>query len=79
VSDGQHKDRYTVLNIRVKPLTLSLWNVTQSVIVQGEVSTLVDQIHVVSTGSPQRIIYNVTRPPSHGHLYRNDRVVGRYR
>jgi len=67
------------MNIRVTALELSLWNITESIIVQGEMSTLINQIHVVSTGSPQRIIYNITRPPSHGHLYRNDRVVHRFR
>jgi len=67
-----------VLNIRVEALTLSLWNVTQSIIVQGEVSTVVDGIRIVSTGSSERIIYNVTRPPRHGRLYRNDRVVNRF-
>ena len=78
MSDGKHS-RYTVLNIRVTALTLNLWNVSLSEIVQGELSTPINQIHVVSSGSPQRIIYNVTRPPSHGRLYRNDDVVHRFR
>jgi len=67
------------MNIRVTALTLSLWNVSQSVIVQGDVSTLINQIHVTSTGPPERIIYNVTRPPRRGNLYRNDKVVRRFR
>ena len=79
VSDGKHKGRYTILNINVTALTLSLWNVSESIIVQGEVSTPIDQIRVVSSGRSERIIYNVTRPPSHGHLYRNDRLVSRFR
>ena len=79
MSDGQHKARYTVLNIAVTPLTLRVWNVTQSVIVQGEISTLFNGVHLVSSGSADRIIYNVTTPPRHGQLYRNDRPASRFR
>jgi len=68
-----------VLNVRVTALTLSVWNVTESVIVQGEVSTLINQIHVVSNGPKHRIIYNVTQPPKHGRLYRDDEVIRRFR
>jgi len=68
-----------VLNIAVTPLTLRVWNVTQSLIVQGEVSTLINGIHVVSSGPAERIIYNVTRPPRHGQLYRNDAPASRFR
>jgi len=78
VSDGKHS-RYTVLNVNVTALTLSVWNVSASTLVQGELSTTVAGIHVVSSGSPRRIIYNVTRPPRHGRLYRDDEPVLRFR
>ena len=78
MSDGKHS-RYTVLNVNVTALTLSVWNVSRSTILQGEVSTPINGIHVVSSGSAQRIIYNVTRPPRHGRLYRDDDVVLRFR
>ena len=79
VSDGAHTGRSTVLAVRVTPLTLSVWNVSQSVIVQGEVSALINNIHVVTSGPPERIIYNITRSPRHGELYRYDRPVRRFR
>ena len=79
VSDGHHKDRFTVMNVFVTALTLSMWNVSQSEIVQGEISTSITAMHVVSNGSPHSIIYNVTRPPRHGQIYRKDKPVHRFR
>lgn len=71
VSDGGHKPLYKVFNIRVLPLSLELVGPSVLELLQGQFSAMLSARNLVveTNGRKDRVIYNVTRSPHHGHLY----------
>jgi len=77
VSDGVHKPLYKVLSINVTILTLTASTTSDVVILQGDMSAVINEsiVAVETNGHHDRVFYNVTKPPAFGLLYRHDQVV----
>lgn len=76
VSDGGHKPLYKVFNIRIIPLSLELVGPSVLELLQGQFSAVLTARNLVieTNGRKERVTYNVTRSPQHGHLYLHNMI-----
>lgn len=77
VTDGSFNPYFKVFKIIVDPLTLELMNITSITLLQGHASAFLapENIQVETNGRREKIIFNVTQPPSFGQLYMRDHLV----
>lgn len=75
VSDGIHRPLYKVFNILIMPLVVDIM-LTPIEILQGQNQTILSQhqFKVKTNGRKEVLMYNITRPPKYGSLFKNNTV-----
>lgn len=71
VWDGKFKPSYTLFNIIVLPVHLNISAEAPVYLQQGlnVVSLSKEQVHLVTNAKRSKVMYNITRQPSHGLIY----------
>lgn len=74
VTDGGFLPLNKAFNIYVHPLRLQLGNSSEVVVIQGDITVVLNATHIplITNGVRGLVRYNVTRFPSHGRLYLGD-------
>uniref|UniRef100_A0A8C0AH98 Laminin G domain-containing protein n=1 Tax=Bos mutus grunniens TaxID=30521 RepID=A0A8C0AH98_BOSMU len=77
VSDGQHRPLYKLFHLDVIPVSITLVNLTDLLLPQGQTSVTVTGAHLsaVTNGRSPHVTYKVMRPLQHGHLLIEDQEV----
>ena len=77
VSDGQHRPLYKLFHLDVIPVSITLVNLTDLLLSQGQTSVTITGAHLsaVTNGRSPRVTYKVMRPLQHGHLLIEDQEV----
>ncbi|CAB3369577.1 Hypothetical predicted protein [Cloeon dipterum] len=80
VSDGHFNPIYTVFNIHVLPLNLSVKSGHPIAVQQGSSESFItsDNIDALTNGNRVHVRYNVSSKPRHGNLYLRDAIVGSF-
>nr|XP_028603810.1 chondroitin sulfate proteoglycan 4-like [Podarcis muralis] len=81
VTDGKHRPLYKLFNLEVTPMAVTLVNLTEVVLSQGQSSAAITNVHLSATtnGRNAEISFEVTEPPRYGHLLiGNERVTKFY-
>ncbi|XP_061473901.1 chondroitin sulfate proteoglycan 4-like [Rhineura floridana] len=81
VTDGKHRPLYKLFNIEVTPTSVTLVNLTEVVLPQGQNSVAITNIHLSATtnGRNTEIVFEVTEPLSYGHLLIGNEQVTMFR
>lgn len=80
VTDGKHRPLYKLFHLDVTPLSITLVNLTDLVLPQGQTTVPITNAHlsaVTNGGSPQ-ITYRVAQPLQSGHLLIENQVVNSF-
>ncbi|XP_062067882.1 chondroitin sulfate proteoglycan 4-like [Lepus europaeus] len=77
VTDGEHRPLYKLFHLDVIPISITLVNLTDLLLPQGQTSVLLTNAHLsaVTNGRSPQITYRITWPLRHGHLLIEDQVV----
>uniref|UniRef100_A0A4W2E0T4 Laminin G domain-containing protein n=1 Tax=Bos indicus x Bos taurus TaxID=30522 RepID=A0A4W2E0T4_BOBOX len=77
VSDGQHRPLYKLFHLDVIPVSITLVNLTDLLLSQGQTSVTITGAHLsaVTNGRSPHVTYKVMRPLQHGHLLIEDQEV----
>lgn len=77
VTDGQHRPLYKLFHLDVIPVSITLVNLTDLLLPQGQTSVTITSAHLsaVTNGRSPQITYKVMWPLQHGHLLIEDQVV----
>ncbi|KAJ1070091.1 hypothetical protein K5549_006639 [Capra hircus] len=77
VTDGQHQPLYKLFHLDVIPVSITLVNLTDLLLPQGQTSVTITSAHLsaVTNGRSPQITYKVMWPLQHGHLLIEDQVV----
>nr|XP_051709429.1 chondroitin sulfate proteoglycan 4 isoform X2 [Oryctolagus cuniculus] len=77
VTDGEHRPLYKLFHLDVIPISITLVNLTDLLLPQGQTSVLLTSAHLsaVTNGRSPQITYRITWPLRHGHLLIGDQVV----
>ncbi|XP_067401894.1 chondroitin sulfate proteoglycan 4-like [Emydura macquarii macquarii] len=70
VTDGKHRPLYKLFNLEVTPVSLTLVNLTDVVLPQGQTSVTITnvQLSAITNGKSTDINYEITEPLKYGHL-----------
>ncbi|XP_038354044.1 chondroitin sulfate proteoglycan 4-like isoform X1 [Canis lupus familiaris] len=78
VTDGQHRPLYKLFHLDVIPISITLVNLTDLLLPQGQTTVPITNIHLSATtnGRSPQITYKMTWPLQHGHLLvENQKVI----
>lgn len=77
VTDGQHRPLYKLFHLDVIPISITLVNLMDLLLPQGQTSVPITNTHLSATtnGRSPEITYRMTRPLRHGHLLIKNQVV----
>ncbi|XP_068846454.1 chondroitin sulfate proteoglycan 4-like [Capricornis sumatraensis] len=77
VTDGQHRPLYKLFHLDVIPVSITLVNLTDLLLPQGQTSVTITSAHLsaATNGRSPQITYKVMWPLQHGHLLLEDQVV----
>ncbi|XP_040277174.1 chondroitin sulfate proteoglycan 4-like [Bufo bufo] len=80
VSDGKHKPLYKLFNLDVIPVSITLVNKTNLILLQGQTFLTVSNSNLAATtdGKSTIISYEVSQPPRFGFFILNGRHVTRF-
>uniref|UniRef100_A0A4X2M1F7 Laminin G domain-containing protein n=1 Tax=Vombatus ursinus TaxID=29139 RepID=A0A4X2M1F7_VOMUR len=77
VTDGTHRPLYKVFHLEVIPVSVTLVNLTDLLLPQGQTSVSITNVHLsaMTNGKSTEIAYKLIQPLQHGHLLiGNERV-----
>ncbi|XP_039211715.1 chondroitin sulfate proteoglycan 4-like isoform X2 [Crotalus tigris] len=78
VTDGQHRPQYKLFRLDVIPLSITLINLTEVVLLQGQDRVVITNVHLSATtnGKNPEIMFEVTKPFRYGNLLiENEQVI----
>ncbi|KAL1782841.1 chondroitin sulfate proteoglycan 4-like [Sigmodon hispidus] len=77
VTDGKHRPLYKPFHLDVMPVTITLVNLTDVLLPQGQTTVSITNAHLsaVTNGKSLQIIYRMTQPLHSGHLLIENQVV----
>ncbi|KFO32115.1 Chondroitin sulfate proteoglycan 4 [Fukomys damarensis] len=77
VTDGKHRPLYKLFHLDVIPISITLVNLTELLLPQGQTIVPVTNAHLsaVTNGRSSQIIYRIASPLQHGHLLIENQVV----
>ncbi|XP_051028339.1 chondroitin sulfate proteoglycan 4-like [Acomys russatus] len=77
VTDGEHRPLYKLFHLDVTPISITLVNLTDLLLPQGQTTVPVTSVHLsaVTNGRSLRIIYRITQSLQNGHLLIENQVV----
>ncbi|XP_029422920.1 chondroitin sulfate proteoglycan 4-like isoform X2 [Nannospalax galili] len=77
VTDGGHRPLYKLFYLDVIPISITLVNLTDLILPQGQTTVLITNAHLsaVTNGRSLQINYKITRPLQCGHLLIENQVV----
>ncbi|KAL6030042.1 hypothetical protein STEG23_032089, partial [Scotinomys teguina] len=77
VTDGEHRPLYKLFHLDVIPITISLVNLTDLLLPQGQTTVSITNAHLsaVTNGRSLQIFYRLTRPLQRGCLLIENQVV----
>ncbi|XP_027962281.1 chondroitin sulfate proteoglycan 4-like [Eumetopias jubatus] len=77
VTDGQHRPLYKLFHLDVIPISITLVNLTDLLLPQGQTTVPITNTHLSATtnGRSPQITYKMTWPLQHGHLLIENQVV----
>uniref|UniRef100_A0A8C5K356 Chondroitin sulfate proteoglycan 4 n=1 Tax=Jaculus jaculus TaxID=51337 RepID=A0A8C5K356_JACJA len=76
-TDGKHRPLYKLFRLDVIPISITLVNLTDLLIPQGDTTVPITNAHLsaVTSGNSSQITYRITWPLQHGHLLMENRAV----
>lgn len=77
VTDGEHRPLYKLFHLDVIPVSITLENLTDLLLPQGQTTVSLTNAHLsaVTSGRSLQFIYRMTQPLQNGHLLIEDQVV----
>ncbi|XP_052599261.1 chondroitin sulfate proteoglycan 4-like isoform X1 [Peromyscus californicus insignis] len=77
VTDGEHRPLYKLFHLDVIPITITLVNLTDLLLPQGQTTASITNAHLsaVTNGRSLQIVYRMTQPLQSGHLLIGNQVV----
>ncbi|XP_029797122.1 chondroitin sulfate proteoglycan 4-like [Suricata suricatta] len=77
VTDGQHHPLYKLFNLDVIPISITLVNLTDLLLPQGQTIVPITNTHLsaMTNGRSPQITYKITWPLRHGHLLIENQVI----
>uniref|UniRef100_A0A8C3T612 Laminin G domain-containing protein n=1 Tax=Chelydra serpentina TaxID=8475 RepID=A0A8C3T612_CHESE len=80
VTDGKHRPLYKLFNLDVTPISLTLVNLTDVILPQGQTSVTITNVQLSATtnGKSTDISYEITVPFKYGHLLLGNEQVTKF-
>ncbi|XP_041910331.1 chondroitin sulfate proteoglycan 4-like [Arvicola amphibius] len=77
VTDGEHRPLYKLFHLDVIPISITLVNLTDLLLPQGQTTVSITNAHLsaVTSGRSLQVIYRMTQPLQNGHLLVDNQVV----
>ncbi|XP_044537055.1 chondroitin sulfate proteoglycan 4-like [Gracilinanus agilis] len=81
VTDGKHSPLYKLFHLEVIPISVTLVNLTDLLLPQGQTSVSITSTHLsaMTNGQSTEMTYELLQPLQHGHLLMENERVTRFR
>ncbi|XP_068952619.1 chondroitin sulfate proteoglycan 4-like isoform X1 [Petaurus breviceps papuanus] len=81
VTDGKHRPLYKLFHLEVIPISVTLVNLTDVLLPQGQTSVSISNVHLsaVTNGKSTEITYKLIQPLQHGYLLMENEQVTNFK